>query len=103
MARPRSSKTPTSPKSTPQTPSEHQFKVGDKVKVARNCNKHMPMPPGTLGKEGRIVGSLTPNTCRVKIAYGDEVYVDLRELELVKATTEKPVATKAPAKRKRKS
>jgi hypothetical protein len=79
------------------------FKVGDKVKVVRNCNRYMPLPPGTLGKEGKIVGSLTPLSCRVKIAYGEEVWVEFRELELVKASTEKaPVAKKA-ATRKRKS
>lgn len=82
---------------------EIEFKVGDKVKVVRNCNRYMPLPPGTLGKEGKIVGSLTPMSCRVKIAYGEEVWVEFREIELVKASTEKPVAKKAPTRRKRKS
>jgi hypothetical protein len=82
---------------------ETEFKIGDKVRVVRNCNRYLPMPPGTLGKEGKIVGSLTPLSCRVKIAYGEEVWVEFREIELVKASKEAPVATKAPAKRKRKS
>jgi hypothetical protein len=56
-----------------------------------------------MGKEGKVVGSLTPHSCRVKIAYGEEVWVEFRELELVKASKEAPVATKSPAKRKRKS
>jgi hypothetical protein len=63
----------------------------------------MSMPPGTMGKEGRVTGCITPHSCRVKIAYGEEVWVEFREIELVKASTEKPVATKAPTKRKRKS
>jgi hypothetical protein len=56
-----------------------------------------------MGKEGRVTGCITPHSCRVKIAYGEEVWVEFREIELVKASTEKPVATKAPTKRKRKS
>ena len=79
------------------------YKIGDKVRVVKNLNRHMPFPPGTLGKEGKIVGALTPMSCRVKIAYGEEVWVEFREIELVKASKEAPVATKAPTKRKRKS
>jgi hypothetical protein len=63
----------------------------------------MSIPPGTLGKEGKVIGAVTPHSCRVKIAYGEEVWVEFRELELVKASMEKPVAKKAPTKRKRKS
>ena len=79
------------------------YKVGDKVRVVQNHNRYLTMPPGTMGKEGRVTGSITPHSCRVKIAYGEEVWVEFREMELVKATTEKPVAVKAPTTRKRKS
>lgn len=63
----------------------------------------MSMPPGTMGKEGKVVGAVTPHSCRVKIAYGEEVWVEFRELELVKASVEKkaPVAKTAAKRRKK--
>lgn len=78
-----------------------QFKIGDKVKIAKNCNRHLTLPAGTIGKEGRVVGGLTPLSCRVKIAYGDELWFEFRELEMVKAGAE-PVAAKKTTTRRRK-
>ena len=75
--------------------------IGDTVKVVSNLNKHLPMPPGIMGKEGKIIGALTPSSCRVKVPYADAVWVEFRELELIKAAPEAPVAA-APNKRKRK-
>ena len=79
-----------------------EFKIGDKVKVVRNCNRYMSIPPGTMGKEGKVTGAITPHSCRVKIAYGEEVWVEFRELELVKESIEKPVAGKTTVKRRKK-
>ena len=55
-----------------------EFKVGDKVRVIRNCNSHMK---SYVGKHGKVTGGLTPNSCRVKLAYDDEVTFDYREIE----------------------
>ena len=62
-----------------QTPDpDAQYKVGDKVKVIKNANPHMK---SYVGKHGKVVGGLTRNTCRVKLAYDDEVTFDYREIE----------------------
>ena len=79
-----------------------QFKIGDKVKIVKNCNRHLTLPPGTIGKEGKVVGGLTHSSCRVKIAYGDELWFEFRELEMVKAGTEKVEATKTTTRRRKK-
>lgn len=77
------------------------FKIGDKVKIVKNCNRHLTLPPGTIGKEGKVVGAVTSSSCRVKIAYGDELWFEFRELELVKAGKE-PVKEKKKTTRRRK-
>jgi ribosomal protein L21E len=79
-----------------------QFKIGDKVKIVKNCNRHLPLPPGTMGKEGKVAGAVTGNSCRVKIAYGDELWFEFRELEMVKAGTEKVEAKKTTTRRRKK-
>lgn len=79
-----------------------KFKIGDKVKVAKNCNTYLPLPPGTMGKEGKVVGAVTGSSCRVKIVYGDELWFEFRELEMVKAGTEKVEAKKTTARRRKK-
>lgn len=71
-----------------------KFGVGDKVRVIKNSNSYMK---AYVGKEGKITGGLTPSTCRVKLAYDEELTFDLRELELVKASTTAPVETKTTA------
>jgi len=78
------------------------YKIGDKVRVVRNLNRYLTMPPGTMGKEGKVTGGITPHSCRVKIAYGEEVWVEFREIELVKASKEAPVVTKTTTKRRKK-
>ena len=54
------------------------YKVGDKVKVVRNCNPRMK---SYVGKHGRVTGGLTPHSCRVKLAYDEEVWLEFREIE----------------------
>jgi hypothetical protein len=55
-----------------------------------------------MGKEGKVAGAVTGNSCRVKIAYGDELWFEFRELEMVKAGTEKVEAKKTTTRRRKK-
>lgn len=59
------------------------FKGGDKVRVIENKFKHMP---SYRGQRGKVVSgiSITPDSCRVKLVGGAELWFDNDELELDK-------------------
>lgn len=59
----------------PQTPS---LKLNDKVKVVKNTD---PKLKSFVGKRGKVAGSVTDFSCRVKIVNDNEYWFDLRELE----------------------
>lgn len=55
------------------------FKEGDKVKVVANIDSKLK---SFIGKHGKVTGSITAYSCRVKLAYDNEYWFDNRELEL---------------------
>lgn len=58
------------------------FKKGDKVKVVKNADKKLP---GYVGRRGKVVGSITPHSCRVKLVGSGEYWFSNEELDLDKA------------------
>ena len=57
------------------------FKEGDKVRVIANTD---PRLKSYVGRYGKVAGSCTPFSCRVKLVGDAEYYFDTRELELMK-------------------
>ena len=57
------------------------FKEGDKVKVVANVDKKFK---SYIGKRGKVIGSVTAFSCRVKLTYDGEYWFDNRELQLEK-------------------
>ena len=76
------------------------FKEGDKVRVVRNFDKRFK---SYVGKEGKVVGAITPHSCRVKLFYDEELTFSNIELELleenVSGTATKPVTKKRPKRK----
>lgn len=54
------------------------FAEGDKVKVVKNVD---PRLKSFVGKRGRVAGSITTFSCRVKLVGDGEYWFDNRELE----------------------
>ena len=54
------------------------FAEGDKVRVVKNIDRRLK---SYVGKRGRVEGSITPFSCRVKIVGDAEYWFDNRELE----------------------
>lgn len=71
-------------------------KEGDKVRVVRNFDKRFK---SYVGKEGKVVGAITPHSCRVKLFYDEELTFSIIELQLVEEG-EKDAATTGRSKRR---
>ena len=71
-------------------------RLGDKVKVVKNFDKRFK---SYVGKEGKVVGGITPHSCRVKLFYDEELTFACIELELVEEG-EKDAATTGRSKRR---
>lgn len=56
-----------------------KFAEGQKVKVIKNIDRRLK---SYVGKRGKVVGSITDFSCRVKIVNDAEYWFDNRELEL---------------------
>jgi hypothetical protein len=65
----------------PSTEDLNPFKIGDKVRVVANTD---PRLKSYVGKYGKVAGSLTRFSCRVKLVGDAEYLFDIRELELMK-------------------
>jgi len=57
------------------------FKLGDKVKVVDGKFNYMPT---YRGRRGKVVGSITESSCRVKLVDEKVYWFDNGELELEK-------------------